>query len=213
MEQVIRSVYELDKKKLAKELIESFSIIKDEEMLLEIFQRMVLFIDNVHRNDWKESIIDVLKGEDIMPIVMEQWIEERKERGRKEGRAEGREKGREEGRNDEKFRNVRRRAHKNALRIRSPQGFSFSLTQAQALYFVPSQLIDRGLFSRATSAFSLISPKPFAADCPFFSGWFAYFPVFPYLLRFGLFSARRSHPAQFLYCEYNCRLACNTWQW
>ena len=85
MEQVIRSVYELDKKKLAKELIESFSIIKDEEMLLEIFQRMVLFIDNVHRNDRKESIIDVLKGEDIMPIVMEQWIEELKERGRKEG--------------------------------------------------------------------------------------------------------------------------------
>ena len=106
-----------------------------------------------------------------------------------------------------------RRAHKKALRIRNPQGFSFSLTQAQALCFVPSQLIDRGFFSRATSAFSLLSPKPFAADCPFFSDRSAYFPVFPYLPRFGLFSARRSHPAQFLYCEYNCRLACNIWQW
>ncbi len=104
--QVIRSVYEPDKKKLAKELIESFSIIKNEEVLLEIFQRMVLFIDNVHRNDWEESIIDILKGEDIMPITMEQWIEELKEKGRKEGREEGMEKGMEkgmeEGRNVEK---------------------------------------------------------------------------------------------------------------
>ena len=100
--QVIRSVYEPDKKKLAKELIESFSIIKDEEVLLEIFQRMILFIDNVHRNDWEESIIDILKGEDIMPITMEQWIEELKEKGRKEGREEGMEKGMEKGRNVEK---------------------------------------------------------------------------------------------------------------
>ena len=51
---------------------------------------------------------------------MEQWIEELKERGRKEGRAEGREKGREEGRNDEKFRNVRRRAHQKSLADKKP---------------------------------------------------------------------------------------------
>ena len=110
--QVIRSVYEPDKKKLARELIESFSIIKDEEVLLEIFQRMILFIDNVYRTDWNESIIDVLKGENIMPITMEQWIEEVKERGRKEGREEGREKGMEEGmeKGMEKGRNVEKQS-------------------------------------------------------------------------------------------------------
>lgn len=116
MEQVIRSVYAPDKKKLAKELIESFSIIKDEEMLLEIFQQMVLFIDNVHRNDWKESIIDVLKGEDIMPIVMEQWIEELKERGRKEG---GPKAAKKAAKKAEMMKNLEtcRQAHKKALRI------------------------------------------------------------------------------------------------
>ena len=95
--QVIRLVYESDKKKLAKELIESFSVFQDQKVLLEIFQRVALFIDNVHYSDWEESIVDVLKGEDIMPITMEQWIENLKEKGRREGREQGMEKGMEKG--------------------------------------------------------------------------------------------------------------------
>ena len=65
--------------------------------MLETFQRALLFIDNVHRKDWKESVVDVLKGEKVMPITMEQWIEELKEKGRAEGREQGIERGIERG--------------------------------------------------------------------------------------------------------------------
>ncbi|RRD95876.1 Rpn family recombination-promoting nuclease/putative transposase [Clostridiales bacterium COT073_COT-073] len=104
--QMIRLVYEPDKKKLIQELVEAFSMISDDEILIEIFRRAVLFVDYVKRNEWEESIVEVLKGEEIMPNVIELWEEQLMEKGRVEGRAEGRaegeavgiEKGRVEGR-------------------------------------------------------------------------------------------------------------------